>query len=175
MTDQPTPTPAQGAAVALGASKDPSSIRAFLRLSELLTGFDEIELLGTGMVEAYYDELTAVIGAREVGALLAAAETADAAGGGDGVDDRLRAHVLDNERFGPVARNIITMWYLGNWVQLPREWRNRYGAMALDFDRAISAKAYREGLVWPAAGTHPMGAKQPGFGSWSEPPPGVTS
>ena len=171
MTEQVAPV-----AAGVAGSKDPSSVGAFLRLSEILTGFNSIELLRTGMVEPYYDELTAVIGAREVGALLAAAEAVDAtAGSDDEVDTRMQSEILDDERFGPVARNIITMWYLGNWVQLPREWRNRFGAMSLDFDRVVSAKAYREGLVWPAAGTHPMGAKQPGFGSWSEPPPGATS
>jgi hypothetical protein len=164
-----------GAAAAVAGTKDPSSIGSFLRLSEMLTGFDRIELLATGMVEPYYDELNGVIGAREVGALLAAAEAVDdAAASEDEIEAGVRSRILDDDRFGPVARNIITMWYLGNWSQLPREWRNSYGAMSLDYDRVISAKAYREGLVWPAAGTHPMGAKQPGFGSWSAPPPGAT-
>ena len=36
-------------------------------------------------------------------------------------------------------------------------------------DHVVSAAAYREGLVWPAAGTHPMSAKQPGFGTWAKP------
>ena len=27
-----------------------------------------------------------------------------------------------------------------------------------------------EGLVWRAAGTHPMSAKAPGFGTWAQPP-----
>ena len=36
--------------------------------------------------------------------------------------------------------------------------------------RIISAEAYMEGLLWRAAGTHPQGAKQPGYGSWSFPP-----
>ena len=49
------------------------AVDAFLRLSAALTGFDRMELLGTGMVPRYYDELTQIIGAREVGTLLAAA------------------------------------------------------------------------------------------------------
>ena len=147
------------------------SLDIFLRLSELLTGFDRVDLLGSGMVEPYYDELTRVIGAREVGALLAAAELLDAQAVSDEeVDRALRNTILDDPRYGPVARNLITMWYLGSWNQLPRQWRDANGAMSDDYDRVVSAKAYREGLVWAAAGTHPMGAKQPGYGSWAAPP-----
>jgi hypothetical protein len=175
VTDAQVQTTTEAAATAVAGSKDPTSIGTFLRLSEMLTGFTRVELLGTGMVEAYYDELIAVIGAREVGALLAAAQAVDRVSGSDDeIDAAIRSRILDDARFGPVARNVITMWYLGNWNQLPREWRNQFGAMSLDYDRVVSAKAYREGLVWPAAGTHPMGAKQPGYASWSVPPPRAT-
>jgi hypothetical protein len=148
-------------------------VEIFLRMSETLTGFKSVDLLATGMVRPYYDELTRVIGAREVGAFLSAglAVYESKVTTEHDLDSAFRAQLLDNERFGPVARNVINMWYLGSWKQLPREWRNSYGAMAADFDRVISPEAYREGLAWVAAGTHPMGAKQPGFGSWSSPPP----
>ena len=54
--------------------------------------------------------------------------------------------------------NIIALWYVGGWGQ--------------GFDQVVvSADGYREGLVWDAIGAHPMGAKQPGFDTWSEPPP----
>jgi hypothetical protein len=69
-----------------------------------------------------------------------------------------------------MARNIIKMWYTGNWAQLPQAWRNQHGAGARDVDHVISSQAYQEGLVWRAIGTHPQGAKQPGFGTWALPP-----
>ena len=50
----------------------PEAVTEFLRLSVILTGFEEFELLGTGMLMPYYDELLRIIGAREVGALLGA-------------------------------------------------------------------------------------------------------
>jgi hypothetical protein len=137
-------------------------VAEFLRLSVILTGFEEYELLGTGMLVAYYDELLRIIGAREAGALFGAVSQVD--------DDGFRERILDDPRFGPVARNVLMMWYLGTWTQLPRQWRNAYGATSYDTDHVVSAAAYREGLVWPAAGTHPMSAKQPGFGSWARPP-----
>jgi hypothetical protein len=142
----------------------PEAVAEFLRLCVILTGFEEYELLGTGMLMPYYEELLRIIGAREAGALLGALSAVAAD------DDTFRRVILDSPRFGPVARNVAMMWYLGTWTQLPREWRNTFGATAFDTDHVVSAAAYREGLVWPAAGTHPMSAKQPGFGSWTRPP-----
>ena len=145
-------------------------VARFLGLSAALTGFDETELHGTGMVGAHYDELVRTLGSREVGKLLGAWDAAVQEAAGDACGEDAVRRLLDDDRYGPVARNLITLWYLGTWSQLPRQWRNAYGAMSLDYDRVASPAAYREGLVWPAAGTHPMGAKQPGFGSWTEPP-----
>jgi hypothetical protein len=47
-------------------------VDGFLRLSVILTGYEQYELLGTGMLMPYYDELMRIIGAREAGALLGA-------------------------------------------------------------------------------------------------------
>lgn len=54
---------------------------------------------------------------------------------------------------------VIELWYLGIW-------RGTMGTEGV----VVSPRAYREGLVWRAMGAHPMGAKQPGFGSWALPP-----
>jgi hypothetical protein len=56
---------------------------------------------------------------------------------------------------------VIELWYLGLWR----------GVMGTD-NRIVSARAYREGLVWGLFGGHPMGAKQQGYGAWSLPPEG---
>lgn len=148
----------------------PDAVSQFVRLSVILTGFDEYKLLGTGMLETYYDELLRIIGAREAGSLFGALLRVD-----DGDEDAFRKVILDDARYGPVARNVLTMWYLGTWTQLSREWRNSYGATAYDTDHVVSAAAYRESLVWPTAGTHPMGAKQQGYGSWAKPSKASTS
>jgi hypothetical protein len=65
---------------------------------------------------------------------------------------------------------MIVLWYTGQWVQLPREWRGRHGANAADVDAILSAESYSEGLVWDAIGAHPQGAKAPGFATWVTPP-----
>lgn len=161
-----------GAAAPSLPANVPDAVADFLWLSEVVTGYTRVELLQTGMTEAYYDELLKVIGAREAGKLLGAARRVEAAH--PALDDSFlaafRRDILDDARFGPVVRNVIMMWYLGQWAQLPRQWRNDYGATSLDYDRVISARAYRESLVWPTGGTHPMSAKMPGFGSWEAPP-----
>lgn len=69
-------------------------------------------------------------------------------------DILVRQRIFDDATLGPLARNLIQLWYLGQWG-FP----------------VISAQAYQEGLVWKAIGAHPQGAKQQGFGTWSSPPP----
>src|SRR5215469_8371831 len=111
------------------SGEPPEAVDEFIRLSVILTGFAEYELLGTGMVNAYYDELLRIIGAREAGALFGALSAVS-----DGDDERFREVILDSPRYGPVARDVLMMWYLGTWSQLPREWRNLYGATSYDTD-----------------------------------------
>jgi len=136
---------------------------SFAALSAALTGYREAELWGTGMVETYLGELTATVGDAIVARLLATGQEALHTG-------ELERLVLDDPDLGPVARNTIVLWYLGQRNALPNEWRNRHGASPLDVSRVISADAYRAGLVWRTIGAHPMGADPPGYGSWANPP-----
>ncbi len=148
-----------------------NSTNLFLRLSVDLTGYSSADLLGTGLVETYYNEVRDIVGGRIFGRLLLTweeIESEDAAG--TRIIDEVRKRILDNAMLGPIARNIITMWYVGNWNQLPRVWRQKYGAQAKDLTRVISARAFREGLVWDAIGAHPPTAKSPGFGTWASTP-----
>ena len=71
---------------------------------------------------------------------------------------------------GPVARNAMVMWYLGQWDPMPATWRERHGMHPEDDARVVSAAAWRAGLVWQAIRSHPMGAQPTGFASWAEPP-----
>jgi hypothetical protein len=144
----------------------------FLELSAVLTGYGQADLLGTGMARRYYDETVSIVGEAIVGELLGAAVSSRrrAGGGARELEEAIRRKILDDAKLGPVARNLIKMWYLGNWYQLPRAWREAHGERARDTDHVVSAAAYQEGLVWRAIGSHPPGAKQPGFGTWSQPP-----
>jgi hypothetical protein len=69
----------------------------------------------------------------------------------------IKRSLMNHVNLGPIAKNIIRLWYLGTWQK----------------DKStivVSAKAYQEGLIWKVMHTHPPGAKQPGFGSWSDLP-----
>jgi hypothetical protein len=142
---------------------------SFVALSAALTAFREAELWGTGQVERYLDELIATVGDAIVARLLTTAEEALRA---PDPTAALRELVMDDRDLGPVARNVIVLWYLGQWNALPNAWRNRNGASPRDVARVISADAYASGLVWKAIGAHPMGANPPGYGSWANPPGG---
>lgn len=142
-------------------------VAAFVTVSAALTGFTEAELWGTGQVDAYLGRLTDVAGADVTGELLETALTALKA---TDPKTELRLKVLDDEDLGPVARNAMVMWYLGQWDPMPATWRERHGMHPEDDALVVSAAAWRAGLVWPAIGSHPMGAQPTGFGSWAEPP-----
>lgn len=142
---------------------DAADLQLFLALSAELTGFTGAELHATGNVRHLFEELGAVVGVAVrrdfVQATLAPAAR------------------LSDPFHGPLARNVIRMWYLGQWQRLPDDWVRRmppslkpFDEFGRNFDRVISARAYQEGLAWPAIGANPPAAKQPGFASWAEPP-----
>lgn len=137
----------------------------FPQLSVQLTGFSLAELQSTGMMQVYFDELGLVLG-REIRQKY--------------FDNDLNPHVLlSDSLWGPVTRNIIRMWYLGQWHKLPDGWGHGqfsnkvllgFDEFGRNVDRVISPRAYKEGLAWRAVGVNPTGAKQPGFASWQEAP-----
>ncbi|MEU1479101.1 hypothetical protein [Streptomyces sp. NPDC005760] len=158
------------------------SFERFLFLSVDLTAFEETDLLGTGMGHKYLAKVRAACGDEVVNALLDAhrAARADAAGDRgrhtrrpldrDLFDRALRHRIFSDDRLGPVARNLIKLWYAGMWYALPPEWIDRYGAHAAVGTSTVTAASYQEGLLWRAIGANPPGAKAPGYGSWAQPP-----
>ena len=140
---------------------------AFLDLSEAITGFSKVRLHGTGQVDDYYATVVDVAGADVLDALLDA--WARVQGEAD-LDDGLRRVIFGDPHLGPIARNVIKLWYVGMWYELPKEWSDAYGARERDVTFTVSPTAYTEALLWPAMGTNPPGAKAPGYGSWTGPP-----
>jgi hypothetical protein len=136
----------------------------FLSLSAVLTGFTRVDLLGTGMVGEYLRTLAAILPAGLFDELLAACERLPQ---GTGLEAALTSQILDDPKLGPLARNVVLLWYCGTWKALPDAWRAAYGTLPLDTDHVVSAAAYQSGLQWVAAGAHPAGAQQQGFGAWS--------
>jgi hypothetical protein len=145
------------------------SVKQFLVLSTMLTDFEHLVLLGTGLVDEYYQTVTASIGASIMQELLTVSSNIHQQVGSDPaqLEAAIRSEILASPKLGPVARNIIQLWYLGSWIQMPASWRETYGANPADVDKVVSVVAYQQGLIWPLIGAHPPGAKQPGFGSWN--------
>ncbi|MCG7535687.1 hypothetical protein [Pseudoalteromonas sp. OOF1S-7] len=146
----------------------------FYRLSATLTGYDEVELQGTGVGPTYCKTLSQWVRqdviqelyhrAEEIGSLECESNQA-----------QFYDRIWNCAKLGPVARNITKMWYLSIWYQLPADWNALYGVDDFSADKkpvedyVISSNAYIQGLVWNALGSHPMGAKQPGYGTWALP------
>jgi hypothetical protein len=152
----------------------------FLDFSAEVTAFAVLDLYGTGQAEAYLASVVTVVGEEVLGDLLDAWERAGdeaggEAGGESGADARARARLLyrdvfSSEKLGPVARNIIKLWYAGVWYELPPEWTESFGPLENDVTFVVSPAAYTEGLLWRAIGANPSGARAPGYGSWAAPP-----
>jgi hypothetical protein len=140
----------------------------FLALSAEITAFTTFDLLGTGMADAYLAAVIDVVGEATVEQLLDTWERVRRSG--PDLEENLRREIFGDEKLGPIARNIIKLWYIGTWYQLPYAWTQTFGALEKDVTFVVSPDAYVEGLLWPAIGSHPPGAKAPGYGSWATPP-----
>jgi hypothetical protein len=142
----------------------------FLEVSALLTGFGWVRLAGTGMTDDLIDVVDAALPPGVLDELLAAYAALPA-----DVDREtaVASELLADPKLGPVARNLILLWYCGTWAGMPEDWRAAYGTTPYDTHRVVSAEAYLAGLQWVVAGAHPAGARQQGFGAWSVAPEGA--
>lgn len=143
-------------------------IETFVRLSVKLCGISHFDLMGTGYASQYFSTVERIVGAHSFHRLLEAfaALPADAAA----CHTALPCAILNHPEFGPVARNIIKLWYTATWYQLPAAWRQQYGERPDDRDFVPFPYAYPESLLGPAVGAHPAGAKPTGHQSWVMPP-----
>jgi hypothetical protein len=141
-------------------------LERFLAFSADVTAFSVFELRGTGQAEAYLATATDIVGEQLVDDLLERHARLDP----DERVEGLRREIFSDERLGPIARNIVKLWFVGIWYELPAAWREAFGTRDRDFTFMVSAAAYTEGLLWPAIGANPAGAKAPGYASWTQPP-----
>jgi len=144
----------------------------FLALSVVLTGYSRVRLVGTGQAPLYFSTVSGVVGEATVHELLRAfTRVRDGAAADEAaMEPLLRADILSDDKLGPVARNVIKLWFVGVWYQLPPEWREAYGVREKDVTFVASPAAYTEGLLWPTIDANPSGAKGPGYGTWALPP-----
>jgi len=154
---------------------DQHALAEFVALSAILTGYEQVELWGTGVAEVYFQTVVGIVGGDVAKQLLAVGAAIQERWRGDpgGLDAAVRAEILASPKLGPVARNVIQLWYLGSWMQLPEAWRSEFGTSPADTTRVVSAAAYQQSLVYDAMAAHPPGAKQPGFGSWALDPESI--
>jgi hypothetical protein len=148
-------------------------LQNFLEFSAEATAFTVFELQGTGMVEDYMKTVDDVAGPAVLDALLEAYGRILAGASGATPADRkaqMSREIMGDTRLGPIARNIIKLWYSGTWNKLPHSWSERFGTAPTDRTFVVSPSAYIEGLLWKAIGAHPAGAKAPGYGSWASAP-----
>ncbi|MEB3884182.1 hypothetical protein [Lyngbya sp. CCY1209] len=136
----------------------PELMEYFLDFSVEVTGFSRFHLLGTGQSTLYLDTVRGVVGSEMLAELLQT------------FHDHGADAVLTSGKLGPIARNIMKLWYMATWEELPPEWREKFGTPVNDGTFIASPHAYPEGLVWSAVGVNPPGAKAPGYESWSYPP-----
>lgn len=131
----------------MGANKE-----TFLSISIHLTGFNEMELLGTGMLDTYFNVVMNKNSHKDVTTFFATVDKILAAPE-DQIIDMIAEELMPQAYFSGMTQNIIIMWYMGSWM-----------------NTIINPTSYTQGLIWKAADTHPPGAKQPGFASWENAP-----
>lgn len=138
---------------AMGADSQRSGdYQRFVDISVYLSGFDSAELLSTGMAQKYFEVVLLNNDPDDVRIFFDAVDGVLALPARE-IEREIRRRLMSVDAHRALARNIIILWYTGNWSGLP-----------------VSPEAYKHGLMWEAAETHPSGAKQPGYGSWALPP-----
>jgi hypothetical protein len=128
-----------------------SGVAEFVAISARLTGFDESDLLATGMARRYHAVLAEQVGAEHHHRF----GTADLA-----ADELMRR----------IAEAVTHLWYLGVWPGLPDWAHAEVGRPTSNVVFTVSPRAYAEGLVWKTFHGHPPGTRASGFGSWSRAP-----
>ncbi|MDC8004085.1 hypothetical protein POV27_08470 [Aureisphaera galaxeae] len=151
---------------------DSQEIDYFYGLSVLLTGYDEVVLYASGQGETYFKTVRRILGKQLMTQLLSEFQVIleQSKGNSKKLHTLLKKEMLKDAKWGPVCRNIIQLWYMGNWYEMPTEWQENYVSSTEDTTHVVSASSYIEGLVWKAMGQHPKSAKQPGYHTWAVPP-----
>jgi len=146
-------------------ARKPEYLQEFLELSAELCGFSLFALRGTGYAIGYYLTVEGIVGPEILQRLFEAFKKLPS-GSAKARDEALRAQLLSNEELGPVARNIMKLWFVSTWYELPGAWHEKFGGCGNDRTFIPFAYAYPEGLLWPGVGSHPPGAKPTGYASW---------
>lgn len=145
------------------------NIERFIQMSEELCGIPSFYLSGTGYAELYFQTAVNAAGDSRVDCLLDLYQSLPRCCRRHR-EVELRAKLLADEELGPVARNIIKLWYTATWLEMPQEWHSKFRPGTENCSFVASPYAYTESLLGPAVGAHPAGAKPTGYQSWTLPP-----
>jgi hypothetical protein len=132
----------------------------FYALSSALTGFSRLDLEGTGVGDAYLEEMRSNVGRETLAALLGTWAGIGRDHPGGDCDAAIQARIFGSDALRPAAQRLVMLWYVGSWYFV-RPFTTR----------VVSSQSYIEGLMWKAIGSHPMAAKPQGYGAWALPPP----
>ncbi|HEY0312904.1 MAG TPA: hypothetical protein VGC56_10470 [Allosphingosinicella sp.] len=139
---------------------DEKGIEAFYALSCELTGFDRVELDGTGVGNIYVEQVTKNIGPDTVATLFRVWSDIENRCPQGQREREIAERIFDEPELRAAAERIVMLWYTGSWYYVP------------PFDtQVVSAETYIEGLMWKAIRSHPIAAKAQGYGAWALPPP----
>lgn len=150
--------------------------RHFLQLSAEVTGYDESDLEGTGLVDEYLALLLAELGETVMRELDDAARHVLSHRRADARARAMQLRILASPVLWPVVAGIMQLWYLGSWTSMSAQWYSLAGFKQVPAGitpgkpRVPSAQAYEQQLAFRGAGAHPPGAKPTGHGSWAIPP-----
>lgn len=145
-----------------------AALDLFLSLSEELSGIPAYYLSGTGYSEKYLDAVREIAGEDAIDRLLETYVRLPDCCQKDR-EAAIRSSLLSQDEFGPIARNIVKLWYTATWFELPPQWHQKYKA-ANDKTFVPFPYAYPESLLGPAVGAHPAGARPTGHQAWVTPP-----
>lgn len=147
----------------------------FRQMSSVFTGFSPADIQGTGLTNQFFETIHNNLGNDSfVELMILFRRLEQQSNNNEELTKKLRHEIFASPKHGPLARNIIQLWYTGNWNSLSQSWVSTYGPINNNQTYVVSAEGYLNGLVWPAIGAHPMGGKQEGFATWSFTPPTPT-
>jgi len=148
----------------------------FRAISSHLTGYSEVELEGTGMLTDYFVTLMKEQDHEGLRQFLLTADEILKLRPVEAIEAAIKSNFIklpdtasrpntpfDEMSYQGLAQRITILWYTGVWTTM--NWLGKKSQQ--DRTAIISARAYQQGLIWLTAETHPAGAKQPGYGSWS--------
>lgn len=128
---------------------DDTYFDVFMSISEALTGFKIYDLQATGLAGIYYQYIGQSISQPTFIEFLNKSKEVFTQSRYV-TDIAIKNSLLSDLEMKKMADKLITLWYNGTWEGV-----------------YLNDNSYKEGLIWKAIHSHPPGAKQPGFKSWS--------